>query len=212
MRSKYIVFDLDDTLAYEMDYLRSAYREIAGKLGNEELYAKMIDMYGRGENVFEYLANNYNTTLPELLDLYRNHYPDIELIDGAAEVLKFCIDKGYQLGLISDGRSVTQRNKLKALEIEQLFDSIVISEEFGSEKPTMPNYQHFMSDEINTYFYIADNTKKDFITPNKLGWVSVCLLDKGENIHPQSFDVPELNQPKYKIDSLLELSDIIEQY
>lgn len=211
MSSKYIVFDLDDTLAYEIDYLKSAYREIATKLGGGALYNEMIKMYEVGENVFEYLSVNYDTSLSDLLSLYRNHFPDIALIEGAKEVLEYCKSNKYKIGLISDGRSVTQRNKLKALGIESLFDSIVISEEFGSEKPNERNYLNFVDDNINSYFYIADNSKKDFITPNKLGWTTVCLIDSGNNIHPQSFEVEDGFLPQHKVNSLLEVIEIIEK-
>lgn len=211
MSSKYIVFDLDDTLAYEIDYLKSAYREIATKLGGDALYNEMIEMYERGENVFEYLSVNYDTSLSDLLSIYRNHFPNIVLIDGAKEVLEYCKANKYKIGLISDGRSVTQRNKLKALGIESLFNNIVISEEFGSEKPNKNNYLNFTDDSIDSYYYIADNTKKDFITPNKLGWTTVCLIDSGNNIHPQSFEVEDDFLPQHKVNSLLEVIKIIEK-
>lgn len=210
MSSKYIVFDLDDTLAYEVDYLKSAYLEIATKLGGNALYNKMIEMYERGENVFEYLSNNHDISLSDLLSIYRNHFPDITLIEGARDVLQYCKANKYKIGLISDGRSVTQRNKLKALGIESLFDSIVISEEFGSEKPNENNYLNFTDNSIDSYFYIADNTKKDFVTPNKLGWTTICLIDSGNNIHPQSFEVEDGFLPQHKVNSLLEVIKIIE--
>ena len=37
-----------------------------------------------------------------------------------------------------------------------------------------------------------DNPDKDFIAPNNLGWTSICLIDKGLNIHKQKN--PEINQ------------------
>ena len=35
------------------------------------------------------------------------------------------------------------------------------------------------------YIYIGDNPKKDFITPNRLGWTTIGILDSGQNIHSQ---------------------------
>jgi putative hydrolase of the HAD superfamily len=40
---------------------------------------------------------------------------------------------GYKLGLITDGRSISKRKKIKALNIEKYFEYILISEEFGTE-------------------------------------------------------------------------------
>lgn len=205
MKTKYIIFDLDDTLTYEIDYLKSAYLEIALSLANKNLYEIMLEKYFRKENVFEFLSKEYNVDIKLLLEQYRYHFPNIELINGAKELIDFCRENNFRLGLITDGRSITQRNKLKALKIEDVFDKIIISEEFGSEKPNENNYKIFDEEEIENYFYIADNPKKDFVTPNKLGWTSICLLDKGKNIHAQNFNVFEEFLPRIKIKNLSDI-------
>lgn len=214
MKTKYLIFDLDDTLIYEIDFLKSAFRSIARKLDASDsitLYEKMWLDYRNKEDVFGNLINKYsNVTKDSLLNDYRNHYPTISLIEGVNEVLFWTKQLNYKLGVITDGRSVTQRNKLQATQIESLFDKIVISEEFGSTKPNEGNYSFFHEEKIDSYYYIGDNPKKDFITPNRLGWTSVCLLDKGCNVHPQIFDYGSEFLPKVKINSLLELKEIIQ--
>lgn len=209
MENKYIIFDLDDTLVLEIDFLKSAYKYIASQLGNENLYEIMINKYKQKVNVFEYLSNVYNVDLKVFLEQYRNHIPNINLIEGASEVLDFCKNKNYKIGLISDGRSVSQRNKLKALKIEKLFEEIIISEEFGSEKPNENNYLTFMKYDDYEYVYIADNTNKDFVTPNKLGWKTICLKDCGNNIHSQNFSLPPSYLPQITINNLSELLTIL---
>jgi len=214
MRSKYVIFDLDDTLVYEFEYLKSAYREIAEYLdseNSEQLYDDMLAMYMDGKNVFEDLTAKYPPTeLGDLLNIYRNHLPpSLNLTAGAIELLDFCRSQGFGIGLITDGRSLMQRNKLKALGIEGRFDKIVVSEEFGTTKPDERNYKFFMDKACADYFYIADNPEKDFIAPNRLGWTTVCLLDRGNNIHSQKFDQPNGFLPKIKVSSLLEVIPII---
>jgi putative hydrolase of the HAD superfamily len=113
--------------------------------------------------------------------------PEIQLYDDAALFLKLLTDKGINAGLITDGRSITQRNKLKSLGLQNYFSSVIISEEFGSEKPCEQNFLHFEKlFPSNRFFYFGDNTKKDFIAPLKLGWKCVCMENRGENIHNQS--------------------------
>lgn len=213
MKNKYIIFDLDDTLVYEIDFLKSAYKEIATLLDEsrqEKLYQEMLLRYSKRENVFDYLVEQFpEFSKNKLLNIYRNHYPNIRLNDGAKDLLDFLKSKNYKIGLITDGRSITQRNKLKSLNIENIFDKIIVSEEFGSEKPDKRNFTIFLSSEIDDYFYIADNPKKDFIIPNTLKWTSICLLDKGYNIHSQNFDFEENFLPKIKIKSLLEVKNIL---
>lgn len=209
MKAKYIIFDLDDTLMYEIDFLKSAFKEIADfidKKNQEELFKLMLIKYHEGENVFDFLINNYtNFSKEQLLQMYRNHFPNVSLNEGADDLLKKIKSKGHKLGLITDGRSVTQRNKLKALKIEDLFDKIIVSEEFGSTKPDERNFKIFLENDIEEYYYIADNTKKDFVTPNKLGWTSICILNKGFNIHKQDFNLDQQFLPQLKINSLNEL-------
>ena len=215
MKPKYIVFDLDDTLTYEIDYLKSGFQEIASQICSEKekaakLYEQMWAVYQEGGNAFAYVCGRYPTlSLEELLEVYRYHFPSIPLIEGAQEVLDWCKQHCYKVGLITDGRERTQRNKLKALGIEAFFDKIVISESFGSTKPDVRNYQVFAT-EGSDYYYIADNPAKDFIAPNALKWISICLLDQGRNIHPQDFQVAPAQLPTYRIKKLKELIDLIE--
>src|SRR5690606_37812886 len=103
----------------------------------------------------------------------------------------------------------TQRNKLKALGIEQLFNQIVVSEEFGSTKPDERNFKFFLNSNISDYYYIADNPNKDFISPNKLGWSAICLLHKEKNIHSQNFSFHDEYLPKIMVNSLIEILEII---
>lgn len=213
MKDKYVIFDLDDTLIYEIDYLKSAYYEIASKLdtdNKDQLFEEMFAWYTQGKNVFDLLIDRYPQSHKEgLINIYREHRPTLYLNEGAKDLLEFCKLNKYNIGLITDGRSITQRNKLQSLGIEDFFDRIIISEEFGSEKPDERNFRIFMSDDVKEYFYIADNIKKDFITPNALGWTSICLLDKGNNIHSQVIDVENNVIPKYKVKSLLEVMNLI---
>lgn len=212
MERKYVIFDLDDTLIYEIDFLKSAYREIARLVSRNDanLYAKMFDLYSQGENVFDFLTAEFPVfSKEELLTIYRNHFPTLTLNDGAEFIFNLCKSNNYKIGLITDGRSITQRNKLKAVGIESIFDKIIISEEFGSSKPNKQNFLAFLQPDINSYFYIGDNPKKDFIAPNELGWQTVCLLDKGNNVHKQNFDIEKKNLPNHKIHNLNDLSNII---
>ena len=61
-----------------------------------------------------------------------------------------------------------------------------------------------------SYYYFGDNTGKDFITLNKLGWTTISLLDHNEvNIHPQDFELPYEYLPKFKVDKLSDLFNFI---
>lgn len=214
MEKKMLVFDLDDTLVKEIDYLKSAFRSIAAQLDKEnpELFAEMLDWYHGKQDVFGNLEARYKSILKnELKDFYRNHVPDFDPVSENRQMLIDFKNDGHFLGLITDGFSVTQRNKIKALDIENLFDLIVISEEFGSAKPDVRNFEVFSQFGTKESFYISDNVSKDFIAPNSLGWTTICLLDSGENIHTQDFNKETVYLPAMKIHHLSELRNIINQ-
>lgn len=182
-----VVFDLDDTLYSELDYLKSAYQSIALFLDPTDwksLYSNMFSMYRCKVNVFEFLADSHKTEIGTLMEMYRNHQPNIQLFDGVLEALDAIKYKNGKIGLITDGRTNTQRAKIQSLGISNYIDKIIISEEIGSEKPSETNFKAIENSLLgNEYYYIADNLKKDFIAPNALGWNSVALIDNGKNIH-----------------------------
>ncbi|MFM2229273.1 MAG: hypothetical protein RL607_531 [Bacteroidota bacterium] len=208
---KTIVFDLDDTLVPEMDYLESAYLEIAQKVAPHKpfFFQEMLANYHKGVNVFEQVIEEFPIyKLQDLIHMYRNHYPKFPQ-NSSFEILRHLKSQGNVIGLITDGYSVTQRNKIQALGIENLLDKIIISEEFGTTKPTLANYTAFHEFQSEAYYYIGDNVKKDFITPNALGWTTICLLDKGRNVHPQNFEVENAYLPHFTIQELKEISTLV---
>ena len=211
---KVVVFDLDDTLYKEIDFLKSAYREIVATIGPPEAYAFMLKCYRAGENAFERVIEQYNLsyTKDQLLDRYRNHKPSITLDDSTVSTLDNFKADGVRLCLLTDGRSITQRNKIDALGLGRWIepDDILISEEFGYGKPDERCYQYF----INRYpgaifYYVGDNLNKDFVTANRLGWQTICLLDNGNNIHSQQVSLTEEYQPQHTIKELSKLLTII---
>lgn len=202
----FVVFDLDDTLYKEIDFLTSGYQFIA-EFFQLDVASEMLEWYHVGKNVFHCLLEKYRvqSSLPELLEKYRNHIPKISLSPDARDFLSHLQEKNVRVGIISDGRSRTQRNKLRALGLDWIKD-VVISEEFGSEKPNAANYLYFEKKYKDFHFtYVADNLQKDFIAPNRLGWRTICLKDDGRNIHSQKIEVSEEQKPQIVINKLSDL-------
>ena len=221
-----ICFDLDDTLYKEIDYLKSAYKEIAAYAADycrgcsdssmilvAKAYDAMVAAYTNGQNAFECLNGFLGLNLPisEYLNIYRTHRPKIHLTEEAICVLNALNAEGWVIGLITDGRSIQQRNKIEALDLHQWIadEDIVISEEFGSEKPSLANYEYFMQrySDCKDFTYVGDNPKKDFLAPNALGWKTICLKDDGMNVHRQTMeDLAKEYLPSIIIKSLTEIT------
>lgn len=224
MNNLLIAFDLDDTLYKEVDFVMSAYRYIARQMTEahfadvnleKEISDAMSTTFLSGGDAFAVANTIAGSDIPvsRFLDWYRYHLPDISLQPEISRTLSVLKEKGNRLALITDGRSRTQRNKILALNLSDLImpEDIIISEEFGSEKPDERNYRYFSDryPDAAGYVYVGDNVRKDFIAPNKLGWKTIGVRDNGKNIHSQNVAVDNEYMPKIWIDSVAGLEEIL---
>lgn len=217
-KKKVVCFDLDDTLYKEIYYLFSGFRKVAEAIeqrtGARDVFRHMCQLRQDGENVFETLEKECGGVVDkaEMLKIYREHKPAISLADGTEELLDSLKEKGCILGLITDGRSVSQRNKIEALGLYRWFknEDILISEEFGCEKPDERLYRYYENRYPGCqYYYVGDNAVKDFVTPNRMGWETYGVRDiAGENIHTNDMDNGEQEyKPMYTIDNIRSLEE-----
>jgi putative hydrolase of the HAD superfamily len=134
--NKVFVFDLDDTLYSERDFEKSGIEFVYENLSIKHISLETI--LNNRNNWIELIINGSNNqiSLQMVLDIYRNHFPTIRLYEDAKVFLEKLHSEGIEMSLITDGKSITQRNKLRALGIESFFKNIVISEEVNSEKPS----------------------------------------------------------------------------
>ena len=221
-----VVFDIDDTLYQEIDYVLSAYTAIDSYLSPKYLLpvGYCFDIL---KNAFETKVNPFDTlsetlsaekeikniNISELVSIYRFHIPDLTLSVSAKTTLNQLQQRGLKLGIITDGRSQTQRNKLKVLGLEKYFapQNIIVSEEIGYDKTSSEPFRHFVNRYPNSsgFVYVGDNPAKDFYHPNLMGWQTVMLLDKGNNIHSQKESLSPLHLSQFKINEITELLEII---
>ncbi len=195
---KALVFDLDDTLYYEKEYVFGAFKEVAYYLGNkygkseEELYIRMKDILeisGRGK-IFNIICaeNNFKEDIEDLVEIYRNSKPKLELYDDSKEFLIWAREIGYKLGVITDGCSKVQWSKIEALKVEQLVDKVIVTDDLGKEfwkphKKSYINMMNYFNINVNEGIYIGDNPNKDFIGAKQLGMKTIRIIrENGDHI------------------------------
>ncbi|MCP1771753.1 putative hydrolase of the HAD superfamily [Neisseria perflava] len=218
-RNSVIVFDLDDTLYAEYDYKVSGIRAVIRRVA--ELYpefnaaALAQQIVADSKDWLDDLCRlcGFNDSEKQvLLWQYRLHQPDIKPYCSVSFLENLTRDFAAT-ALISDGRSISQRLKLEALGLLPLFDDILISEAYRSEKPCDKRFvllQNKYAADNRRFIYIGDNIKKDFVTPNRLGWLTIGLQASSRNIHRHSAaDFPPEHQPHRWIGTLDELSGLI---
>lgn len=214
---KAIVFDLDDTLYSEKDYVRSGYRAVAKEIEQvENAYEKLCRAFEEGHAAIDKVLLDEGIYTEELkarcLEAYRSHLPEIELYSGVSEMLVSLRAKGIKLGIITDGRPIGQRNKIKALGLEALVDVIIVTDELGGEAFRKPNDISFriMQRRLGVPFeemvYVGDNAAKDHIAPRQLSMQAVWFNNTdGIYSSPTGAILPEK-----KIDTITDITNFIE--
>lgn len=186
-----IVFDMDDTLYLERDYVRSGFDHVARMLATSELEARgtadwlwsAFEAGVRGDTFDRLLAANSNlaarTTAADMVDAYRAHSPNITLSPGAPELLALLRQNGLRVGVLSDGPLVSQRAKADALRLDAWFDPILLTaSRDGFNKPATAGFEWIAAKwslPPAELAYVADNPSKDFVGPRRLGWRTVRL-------------------------------------
>lgn len=208
---KVVVFDLDDTLYPEFEYRNSGLRAVCDfvdlvygvSLAPEAFYDK-TDPLGdicRQANLPLEVKNS-------LLWIYRLHLPEISLGHEVSSLVRDLSSK-FDLAILTDGRSVTQRLKIRALGLNWI--PSYISEEYGADKPDPERFQAIMADYPDReYVYIGDNPRKDFLAPNKLGWLTIGVRGGTKNIHPQLLEGLDADHlPVFWLDSLNKIPEFL---
>lgn len=179
-----VIFDLDDTLYNEKEYIKSGYRQVATVIDTiAHGYEKLWSAFCEGRSAIDTVLQDAGIYSEELkikcLSAYRTHVPEIYLLEGVRDMLQELRDRGIKLGIITDGRPEGQRNKLKALKLDELVDSIIVTDELGGPQFRKPNDIAFriMQGRLNVPYsamlYVGDNAAKDFQAPKVLGmqWI-----------------------------------------
>ena len=175
---KGVIFDLDDTLYSEKEYVKNGYKAVSDYLGGgyEE---KLWSFFEAGKPAIDELLKELGreNEKAEVLKVYRFHKPVIHLYPGVAEMIEEMKAKGIKVGIITDGRPEGQRNKLDALGLD--VDDVIITDELGGvqfRKPCdiafrilMTRWRFNPADIV----YVGDNPVKDFQAPRQLGMKSV---------------------------------------
>lgn len=175
---KGVIFDLDDTLYSEKEYVRSGYNAVSNYLGGG-YEDKLWSFFEAGKPAIGELLRALGRADEEsrVLSIYRSHMPCIHPYPGVVEMIAELKSKGIKVGIITDGRPEGQRNKLKALGLN--VDDVIITDELGGvqfRKPCniafriMSTRWRLNPEDI---VYVGDNPMKDFQAPQQLGMRSI---------------------------------------
>lgn len=183
---KGVIFDMDDTLYSEKEYVRSGYKAVAEYLGNTRYESIMWSYFEAGKAAIDELLKDLGreTEKEKALSIYRSHKPDIHLYPYVNELLVSLRNRGIKTGIITDGRPDGQRAKISALGLEELVDDVIITDELGGvqfRKPCDIAFRIMLTKwRLNPadVAYVGDNAEKDLQAPQQLGMGSIWLTNK----------------------------------
>jgi putative hydrolase of the HAD superfamily len=216
VRTTVFVFDLDDTLYMEADYVASGRAHVCEQVRRvfgHDLHPQVEQAVANGEQDWlGYLirhADLPSSTRESLLWAYRLHTPAITLSPDWLRLLQRLESEGRAILVLTDGRSMTQRLKLKALGLGHL--PALISDDWGGGDKRDPLRFHEVMrlHPEGGWLYVGDNPQKDFIVPRELGWRTVGLRTGERGIHSQV--QPQLG-PEHQPDVWLDDANQLERW
>ncbi|MBI3631432.1 MAG: HAD-IA family hydrolase [Candidatus Staskawiczbacteria bacterium] len=199
-----IIFDLDDTLYHEKQYVLSGFRAVANFLGqkkvgisSDKIYkalAKSFSLEGRGKN-FNQIIRQFNIDskyLKSMIREYREHLPNIFLDSATKKVLED-LHKKNTLVLLTNGWAEVQKNKVTALGLNRYFDSFFYAQEDGL-KFCKPHSKFFL--KILKHYNVKP--EESLMVGDDL----VCDIQGAANLDFQTFYIKKLADLKQLKDFL----------
>ncbi len=189
-----VIFDLDDVLYNEKDYVYAAYRAIAKFLSSkcglsgEEIYVRLIGALYEKTGMYPRLFNDLLVNIglgeelvPEVLRIYSEVDSELSLYPNVGELLNVLRVRGFKLGLLSNGTVKIQKNKVRLLGVEKFFDVVMYAREKGKEydKPNPEAYRMVLERlgvSPKEAVCIGDNPYTDFWGARKLGMRTARFL------------------------------------
>lgn len=187
-----LCIDLDDTLYNEIDYVISGYdlfekwyyfqykKKIKYKLDKKEILKNLknhVQLFIKKNQINE--INSY-----KIIELIRNHKPNIIINNRNLKKLEKLKLIFKNLILTTNGRSITQNNKIDSLGVRKYFNKIIISEEIGAKKPQKKFYEISLNEFNNhNFIFIGDNFYKDLELPSIYGHKVILIQNKKNRLH-----------------------------
>ncbi|MFL2487567.1 MAG: HAD hydrolase-like protein [Gammaproteobacteria bacterium] len=176
--NKTIIFDLDNTLYAEDEYLFGAYKKIAYTQQNYDnllIYKFLYEEYKKNgrSRLLDKLKKNFpklDLSLNEMLDLIHNYdgsYIKLELKKWFLDFLN-SVNSDFVIRIITNGNIIQQKNKINLLNIENLgFETdTVYANKYGG-KPNKEPYNALVGSKLfYSPVYIGDNEIDELFSRN----------------------------------------------
>jgi putative hydrolase of the HAD superfamily len=189
-----LIFDLDDTLYPERDYIRSGFRAVGEwaerrlNLSQVIVGAELQALFDGGfqRDAFQWWLSEKSlpdSLLTEMVEAYRSQTPRIAFYPEVESLLDELRSK-YRLGLLTEGRRAAQQAKVRALGLDRWMEAIVIlgENDRADWKPSRTPFDRILemlSVAARQAAYVGDNPRKDFRGAREVGMLTVRIRREG---------------------------------
>ena len=129
------------------------------------------------------------------------------VVEGAHELMDYLRDRDYRMHMTSNGFHEVQYKKLAACGLRDYFDTIVLSEDAGANKPSQAFFDYAFSKtgaKPETTLMIGDNLQTDIFGAMAAGMDALLFNRWGYDIKSGGPEVPT-----YIVSKLLDIKQII---
>lgn len=220
-RASAVLFDLDDTLYPRRRFVLSGFAAVARHLdrqyrsGASTVFRRLVEQYRRGERGRELQACLAHLDLPPMLlpglvALMRAHRPNLRL-PAASRAALMSLRETHRIGVVTNGIPATQADKIKALGLRPLVDTVIYATEHGTGlgKPDSAPFLAALSRldvPPQRAVFVGDDERCDVIGAAAVGLRTVRLAHRVEGLPESAADatVASLAEVPGVIDTLID--------
>ncbi|QGH35209.1 HAD-IA family hydrolase [Gracilibacillus salitolerans] len=209
---KAVLFDLDGTLLDRETsiniFAEKQYNKYYNALKHidKDLYIyRFIELDNRGmvwkDKVYQQLVKEFrlkDLTWEELLHDYVNQFRySCTPFSNLYQMLDNIKNINFKLGMITNGKEPFQSYNISALELEDYFDIVLISEKEGIKKPNPKIFEKALKHlhvQPNESFFVGDHPENDINAANKVGMKSIWKNTDGVTCDSADFVINDLNE------------------
>ena len=125
------------------------------------------------------------------------------VVEGAHELMDYLKRKGYRMHMCSNGFHEIQYKKLAACGLRDYFDTIILSEDAGANKPSKQYFDYALRQsgaDSETTIMIGDNLQTDIVGAHQAGLHTILFNRWGVEPSPV---------PTHTVATLREIMDIL---
>ena len=214
-----VLFDFDDTLVDSREALRELGKHWYGTLPSDSRPAsedKFIDETVEAFSAQSSLLDYY----VKILEIWPGCFENMEValeahglaapnavsvVERTRTMLRDLKDAGVPVGVVTNGPTEMQWAKVRNTGVADIVDAVVVSEEFGVNKPDPAIFNHALSligASASETLFVGDNTEADIGGASGVGMRTAWMS------HGRSWEIDSY-RPDYVIDNVWDVRSLL---